>query len=65
LCDGPKSIAATRKAPSKPRLEIRLVGNRDVLLEQMLVVLGADFLVHRTLNVIIRSASPTMALEGK
>jgi hypothetical protein len=38
---------------SRPRLEIRRVRDPDVILEQMLVVLGADFFVHRTLNAMI------------
>src|SRR5438046_3094497 len=46
------------------RSEVRLVRHRHVIVEQMLVVLGTDFLVHLPLDAIVTLHHRPRRIEG-
>src|SRR5580704_14093918 len=46
----PSQLRPRRAKPNQSRSEVRLVRDRDVVVEQMLVVLGAGLFVHRPLD---------------
>jgi hypothetical protein len=51
-------------AEASPRLEIRLIGDRGVIVEQMLVVLSADVFDHLLLNAPVTSLAGPGLIES-